>query len=146
MTGRCAQRAGHSVPSPFTPEACLRADVGEGGGADQKGEDGRTIAVGAPLTPNPSPRHGEAMLRMDGGGEAMLRMDGGGEPTRARLTAHRRSSGKNLNTDFSGLGAAWPSPQMEASPMTCARSANSWLSQVPPLISLTAFSVPLRHG
>ena len=44
------------VPSPL---------VGEG----QGGEDRRTLPLGIPPTPNPSPRHGEAMLRMDGGGE-----------------------------------------------------------------------------
>jgi ring-1,2-phenylacetyl-CoA epoxidase subunit PaaD len=42
------------VPSPLTPEACLRHDVGEG----QGGGDCRTLAVAAPPTPSPSPQGG----------------------------------------------------------------------------------------
>src|SRR5690606_26519684 len=42
---------------------------------------------------------------------------------------HFKSSGKNLNTDNSGLGAAWPSPQIEASAMTWERSSSSSLLQ-----------------
>src|SRR5262245_3189687 len=60
--------------------------------------------------------------------------------------AHRRSSGKNLNTDRTGLGAAWTRPQMEASCITCQRSSTSSGFQCPPAISFTAFSVPLRQG
>ena len=54
QTGACTTDTA-IVPSPL---------VGEG----QGGGDGRTIEVGSPPAPNPSPRHGEAMLRMDGGG------------------------------------------------------------------------------
>ena len=42
------------IPSPLTPEACLRHDVGEG----QGGGDGRTSEEGIPPTPNPSPQGG----------------------------------------------------------------------------------------
>jgi len=42
-------------PSPVTPEACLRHDVGEGRG----GGDRRASAVGIPPTPNPSPHRVE---------------------------------------------------------------------------------------
>src|SRR2546430_17553012 len=56
------------------------------------------------------------------------------------------SSGKYLNTLISGLGAAWPSPQIEASRMASESSVNKALSQGPVAISLTAFSVPTRQG
>src|SRR5262249_4474902 len=59
---------------------------------------------------------------------------------------HRRSSGKNLNTERTGLGAAWPKPQIEASPMTWPRSACRSASQLPAASNCTAFSVPLRQG
>src|SRR5262245_13651143 len=63
-----------------------------------------------------------------------------------RQLAHLRSSGKYLSTDRTGLGAAWPRPQMEASAITSDRSASRSGSQLPALISWTAFSVPLRQG
>src|SRR5262249_47425522 len=56
------------------------------------------------------------------------------------------SSGKYLNTLSSGLGAAWPRPQMEASRIASDSSVNNALSQGPVAISLTAFSVPARQG
>jgi len=49
-----AERVKGDVPSPITPEACLRHDVGEG----QGGGDGRTADAVAPPTPNPSPQGG----------------------------------------------------------------------------------------
>src|SRR5260370_11429484 len=57
-----------------------------------------------------------------------------------------RSYRKYFNTLKSGLGAAWPSPQIEASRIACDSSVSSASSQGPPRISLTAFSVPTRHG
>ena len=36
--------------------------------------------------------------------------------------SHLKSSGKYFITHLSGFGAAWPSPQIEASAITCARS------------------------
>jgi len=56
------------------------------------------------------------------------------------------SSGKYLNTLMSGLGAAWPSPQIEASRIASDSSVNKASSQGPVAISFTAFSVPIRHG
>ena len=52
---------GHNL-APLSPPSPLVGE-GRGGGAS------RTPAVGIPPTPNPSPRHGEAMLRMDVGGD-----------------------------------------------------------------------------
>jgi hypothetical protein len=47
------------APSPITPKACLRHDVGEGWG----GGDRRTFDVGIPPTPNPSPQGGGGRAR-----------------------------------------------------------------------------------
>src|SRR5207248_1485984 len=60
--------------------------------------------------------------------------------------AHRRSSGKCFITIFTGLQAAWPRPQMEASVMAAASSFSKASSQRGWLISFTAFSVPTRQG
>src|SRR5262249_17725760 len=89
---------------------------------------------------------GAVALRHLPDGLAGLRLDLLAVELELDLVAHRRSSGKNLNTDLSGLGAAWPRPQMEESPITCARSASRSASHVSGLISFTAFSVPLRQG
>src|SRR5207237_7601385 len=56
------------------------------------------------------------------------------------------SSGKYLSTLNSGLGAAWPRPQMDASRMVADNSSRSAGSHGPFAISLTAFSVPTRQG
>src|SRR3954463_13386873 len=56
------------------------------------------------------------------------------------------SSGKYFSTLSSGLGAAWPSPQIEASRIASESSFNNASSHGPVAISLTAFSVPTRHG
>src|ERR1035441_6877943 len=53
---------------------------------------------------------------------------------------------KYVSTQSSGLGAAWPRPQMEASRMAVESSVSSAGSQGPCAISLTAFSVPARQG
>src|SRR5262249_685064 len=57
-----------------------------------------------------------------------------------------KSSRKYLNTQSSGLGAAWPKPQMEASRIASDNSISSPSFHGPFCISLTAFSVPTRHG
>src|SRR5436309_15812833 len=57
-----------------------------------------------------------------------------------------RSSRKYLNTQVSGLGAACPSPQIEASRIAADSSFNNASSHDPVAISLTAFSVPARQG
>ena len=49
-----AERVDAGVPSPVTPEACLRHDVKEG----QGGGDSRTADAVVPPTPNPSPLWG----------------------------------------------------------------------------------------
>ena len=49
-------------------------------------------------------------------------------------------------TEVSGLLAAWPSPQIEASRITWANSSSSAASQAPRSISMRAFWVPERHG
>src|SRR5690606_7679925 len=59
--------------------------------------------------------------------------------------AHRRSSRKCFMTILTGLQAAWPRPQIEASVMTRASSSSRATSQVGCDISLTAFSVPTRQ-
>ena len=56
------------------------------------------------------------------------------------------SSGKYFRTLSSGLGAAWPRPQIEASRMASDSSFNNASSQGPVAISVTAFSVPTRQG
>ena len=55
-------------------------------------------------------------------------------------------AGKYFTTQAIGLGAACPSPQIDASIIACDRSASSGLSQRGSRISATAFSVPTRHG
>src|SRR5205823_2146455 len=57
-----------------------------------------------------------------------------------------RSCGKYFSTLSNGFGAACPRPQMEASRMASESSVNNVLSHGPDAISLTAFSVPTRHG
>src|SRR5436190_21298391 len=57
-----------------------------------------------------------------------------------------RSSRKYLNTQVSGFGAACPRPQIEASRIAVDSSVNNASSHGPVAISLTAFSVPARHG
>src|SRR5262245_16904100 len=63
--------------------------------------------------------------------------------------AHRTiptSEGKNFITDVIELGAAWPSPQIDASRMATDSSDRSSSFQPRAAISLTAFSVPTRQG
>src|SRR4249920_368242 len=57
-----------------------------------------------------------------------------------------RSSRKYLNTQLSGFGVACPRPQIEASRIATESSFNNVSSHGPVAISLTAFSVPTRHG
>src|SRR5579871_4439399 len=56
------------------------------------------------------------------------------------------SSGKYLTTLVSGLEAAWPRPQIEASRMHCDNSFNNAVSQTFCSISRRAFCVPARQG
>src|SRR5262249_45938678 len=56
------------------------------------------------------------------------------------------SSGKYLSTHNSGLGAACPSPQIDASPIAIDSLSSSITSHAPLAISLAAFSVPTRQG
>src|SRR6185437_9023708 len=56
------------------------------------------------------------------------------------------SSGKYFSTHSSGFGAAWPSPQIEASRMAVESSVSSEGFQGPLAISLAAFSLPTRQG
>src|SRR6516165_8871696 len=57
-----------------------------------------------------------------------------------------KSSRKYFITEASGLGAAWPSPQIDASRIVAESSLSNASSQAPFAISFTAFSVPTRHG
>src|SRR5262249_36436998 len=57
-----------------------------------------------------------------------------------------RSSGKYFSTHRSGLGAAWPRPQIDASRIASDSSLSSAWFQGPLAISFTAFSVPTRQG
>ena len=89
--------------------------------------------AGARFDVGPVQAEGNGLLRSD-------RFDGG---------VHRfdsSSCGKYLNTQARGLGAAWPSPQIEASAIACARSSSSGLSHAGLSISATAFAVPTRQG
>src|SRR5215470_7823692 len=56
------------------------------------------------------------------------------------------SSGKYFSTHRSGLGAACPSPQIEASRIRPDSSVSSASFQGPCAISFAAFSVPARQG
>src|SRR5258708_3934817 len=56
------------------------------------------------------------------------------------------SSGKYFSTHTSGLGAAWPSPQIEASRMAFDSSVKRLTSQGPLAIILATFSDPTRQG
>src|SRR5258708_24897893 len=56
------------------------------------------------------------------------------------------SSGKYFSTLTSGFGAAWPSPQIDASRIAVANSPSSASFHGPAAISFTAFSVPARQG
>src|SRR6185437_10514826 len=56
------------------------------------------------------------------------------------------SSGKYFSTHSNGFGAAWPSPQMDASRIVVESSSSSFTSHGPLDINLAAFSVPARHG
>src|ERR1019366_363575 len=57
-----------------------------------------------------------------------------------------RSSGKYFKTQSSGLGAAWPRPQIEASRIAADSSSSRPRSQGPLAISFAAFSLPTRQG
>jgi hypothetical protein len=63
----------------------------------------------------------------------------------ASLVDHS-SCGKYLITQSTGLGAAWPRPQMEASRITVDRSASRSRSHFGCSISAEALAVPLRQG
>ena len=54
--------------------------------------------------------------------------------------------GKYFRTVSTGFGAAWPSPQIEASIIACESSCSSGLSHSFDFIKCSAFSVPTRHG
>src|SRR5438270_11698659 len=49
-------------------------------------------------------------------------------------------------THRTGLGAAWPSPHMDASAIALESSCNNGLSHLGDSMSLTALPVPTRHG
>src|SRR5205814_10076637 len=53
---------------------------------------------------------------------------------------------KCFSTSLTGFIAACPNPQIDASPITFARSVSNASSQCGSFISATAFSVPTRHG
>src|ERR1043165_5361900 len=59
---------------------------------------------------------------------------------------HSTSPGKYLSTESTGLGAAWPSPQIDASIIACDSSSSSGLSQRRSCIRCSAFCVPTRQG
>src|SRR5262249_23273704 len=76
---------------------------------------------------------------------ARSRLDFGSVEGKADRLGHIRSSRKCFSTCLTGFIAACPSPQIEASVMTCVSSCNSGSSQCGIVISLTAFSVPARQ-
>src|SRR5688500_2988630 len=60
---------------------------------------------------------------------------------------HQTSScGKKRSTHRTGLGAAWPRPQIDASAMAMPRSLSSGKSHFGFCISATDFTVPARQG
>src|SRR6202035_4456893 len=63
-----------------------------------------------------------------------------------QFEGHANSCGKYFIAHRNGLGAAWPSPQMDASTMTFVRSSSSGRSQSCRSINATAFAVPIRQG
>src|SRR5690349_835692 len=84
---------------------------------------------------------GDLPDRLVGTGLDLLSVQG-----EAGRLAHDTSSGKCFSTDFTGLAAAWPRPQMEASVIACDNSAMSAAFHFGCASNLTAFSVPTRHG
>src|ERR1700756_2735482 len=60
--------------------------------------------------------------------------------------ASLNSSGKYLITEVSGLAAAWPRPQIDASRIAWLNSSSNWLFQTGRSINSAAFSVPTRQG
>src|SRR5258706_5508935 len=64
----------------------------------------------------------------------------------ALLVHYVTSSGKNLKTVSTGLGAAWPRPQIDASIIACERSSSSGTAQRFCCINWSALTVPTRHG
>ena len=62
------------------------------------------------------------------------------------LSSMPSSCGKYFITDRIGFGAAWPSPQIDASIITVDKSFNCSISQSPLSMMLTAFSQPTRQG
>ena len=77
----------------------------------------------------------------------------GGRPVQGEIDqgqigrAHACTScGKNRSTLSKGLGAAWPSPQMDASRITCDRSPRRSASHTGACINTAACVVPARQG
>src|ERR1700724_31347 len=71
---------------------------------------------------------------------------GGGVKNHQRPSGFFSSSGKYFSTESNGFGAAWPSPQIEASRISAASSSRRAGSHGPLAIRWAAFSVPTRHG
>src|SRR5579883_2865503 len=63
-----------------------------------------------------------------------------------RPSGRFKSSGKYFSTHSKGLGAACPSPQIEASRIKAESSSSRAASQGPLAMSTAAFSVPTRQG
>src|SRR5258707_4959150 len=62
------------------------------------------------------------------------------------LGHYSTSLGKYFNTVSTGFGAAWPSPQIDASIIACDSSSSSGASQRFCSINWRAFTVPTRQG
>src|SRR5262249_55362757 len=62
------------------------------------------------------------------------------------LMHYLTSPGKNFKTVNTGFGAAWPSPQMDASIIACESSWSSGASQRLSSINWSALTVPTRQG
>src|SRR5262245_3516653 len=76
----------------------------------------------------------------------LIRIRDNGLPVEREGHHHSTSEGKYFSTDNTGFGAAWPSPQIEASVIACDSSSSSGLSQCRSRMRSTAFWVPTRHG
>src|SRR5437660_6671762 len=118
---------------------------------------GATVAVGALIAAMAQVRNVDAVLacRLD---DLLVWPPDHGLAVQLELDRHHRelvgphpfhhctSCGKYFSTLNAGLGAAWPSPQIEASIIACESSASSGWFQRRSFMSSTAFAVPTRHG
>src|SRR6266850_5805785 len=118
---------------------------------------GAAIAVGALVTAVAKVRDVDAVL-LRGADDRLVGPPDHGLAVQLELDRHHRelavfhsfhhatSFGKYFMTLSAGLGAAWPSPQIDASIIVCESSFSSGWFQRFSCISAAAFAVPTRQG